>query len=247
MLSMLKSKDMISFVQLYQDIGINLIVNDQKIGSHSKSFIRTTVINTITDKNFKVDIEIKKLEKNFKNLEGCNLRKTAINFIPFQGNCYSKILILDGMPNSDEDMSGQSFVGEKGSLFKKMLNAIGLQIEDVFIATCIPWRPPGNRYPTNMEIEMCLPYIYDLVKILKPTSILCIGETATNLTLKMNEPINKSRGKWHKLCLITNDQKEIVSKVLPTLNISYLITKPYMKREAWKDMKLLRDQIKEVS
>jgi len=245
MLSMLKSKDMISFVQFYQDIGINLIVNDQKIGSNSKSFFQTKKINTITDKNFKVDIEIKKLEKNFKNLEGCNLRKTAINFIPFQGSCYSKILILDGMPNSDEDMAGQSFVGEKGSLFKKMLNAIGLQIEDVFIATCIPWRPPGNRHPTNMEIEMCLPYIYDLVKILKPTTILCIGELATNLTLKINEPITKSRGKWHKLCLTTNNQKEIVSKVLPTLNISYLITRPDMKRQAWEDMKLLREQIKE--
>ena len=247
MLRMLKSKDIISFIQLYQNIGINLIVDDQKQSSDAKSFSQSKKINTTDDKKLKVDIEINELEKNFKNLEGCNLKKTAVNFIPFQGSYDSKILILDGMPNSDEDMSGQSFVGEKGSLFKKMLNAIGLQIEDVFIATCIPWRPPGNRYPTNMEIEMCLPYIYDLVKILKPTSILCIGETATNLTLKMNEPINKSRGKWHKLCLITNDQKEIVSKVLPTLNISYLITKPYMKREAWKDMKLLRDQIKEVS
>ena len=72
MLSMLKSKDMISFVQFYQDIGINLIVNDQKIGSNSKSFFQTKKINTITDKNFKVDIEIKKLEKNFKNSSLCN-------------------------------------------------------------------------------------------------------------------------------------------------------------------------------
>ena len=247
MLNMIKTKDMISFVQLYQDIGINFIVEDQKQGSDPKSFSQTKKINTTTDKKLKVDIEIKKLEKNFKNLEGCNLRKTAFNFIAFQGNCDSKILILDGMPNSDEDMSGQSFVGEKGSLFKKMLNAIGLQIEDVFIATCIPWRPPGNRYPTNNEIETCRPYIYDLIKILKPNTILCIGEIATNLTLKINQAITKSRGKWHKLCLSTNDQKEVVLKVLPTLNISYLISRPDMKRQAWEDMKLLRDQIKEVS
>ena len=242
---MIKSKDMISFVQLYQDIGINLIVEEQKQSSDPKSFFLTKKINATTDKNFKVDIEIKKLEKNFKNLEGCNLSKTAINFIAFQGSYDSKILILDGMPNSDEDKSGQSFVGEKGSLFRKMLNAIGLQIEDIFIATCVPWRPPGNRYPTHIEIELCRPYIYDLIKILKPTTILCIGEIATNLTLKTNQVITKSRGKWHKLCLTTNDQKEIVSKVLPTLNISYLMTRPDMKRQAWEDMKLLRDQIKE--
>ena len=245
MLSMLKTKDYISFIQLYQDIGINLIVNDQKQGSDPKSFSQSKKINTIADKKLKVVIEIKELEKNFKNLEGCNLKKTAANFIPFQGSCDSKILILDGMPNSVEDMAGQSFVGDKGLLFKKMLNAIGLEIEDVFIGTCIPWRPPGNRYPTNIEIEICRPYIYDLIKILKPTIILCLGEIATNFTLKTNQAITKSRGKWHKLRLTTNDQKEIVSKVLPTLNISYLITRPDMKRQAWEDMKLLRDQFKE--
>ena len=246
MLTMIKSKDMINFVQLYQDIGINLIVDDQKQGDVPKPSFQTKKINITTDKNLKIDIDIKKLEKRFKNLEGCNLSKTAINFIPFQGSYKSKILILDGMPNSDEDMAGQSFVGEKGALFKKMLNAIGLSIEDIFIATCIPWRPPGNRYPTNIEIDICRPYIYDLIKILKPTTILCIGEIATNLTLKTNQPITKSRGKWNKLCLSTDDQKEIVLKALPTLNISYLITRPDMKRQAWEDMKLLRDQIKEV-
>ena len=246
MLSMIKSIDMISFLKLYQDIGINLIVDDQKQDFDSKLVLQYKKSNTSSNKILNIDLEIKKLEENFKNLEGCNLRKTAVNFVPFQGSCDSRILILDGTPNSDEDMVGQSFVGEKGNLFKKMLNAIDLQIEDVFIGTCIPWRPPGNRYPTHMEVEICRPYIYDLIKILKPTFILCIGETATNLTLKTNQSITKSRGRWHKLCLTTNDQKEIVLKVLPTLNITYLITRPDMKRQAWEDMKLLRNQIKEV-
>lgn len=245
MLRMLESKDIISFIQFYHDIGINLIVYDQKQGSDSKSLYQSKKINTTVDKKLKVDIEIKELEKDFRNLEGCNLSKTAVNFIPFQGSYDSKILILDGMPNSVEDMAGQSFVGEKGILFKKMLNAIGLKIEDVFIGTCIPWRPPGNRYPTNIEIEICRPYIYDLIKILKPTTILCLGEIATNFTLKTNQAITKTRGKWYELCLTTNNQKEIVSKVLPTLNISYLITRPDMKRQAWEDMKLLRERIKE--
>ena len=242
---MLKSKDIINYIQLYQDIGINLIVDDEKQGSDLKSFSQSKKLNTTADKKLKADIKIKELEKDFKNLEGCNLKKTAVNFIPFQGSYKSKILILDGMPNSVEDMAGQSFVGDKGILFKKMLNAIGLEIEDVFIGTCIPWRPPGNRYPTNIEIEICRPYIYDLIKILKPTIIVCLGEIATNFTLKTNQAITTSRGKWHKLCLITNDQEEIVSQVLPTLNISYLITRPDMKRQAWEDLKLLRDQLKE--
>ena len=169
---MIKSKDMISFLKLYQDIGINLIVDNQKQGFDPKLIMHYKKSKTSSNKTLNIDLEIKKLEDNFKNLEGCNLRKTAVNFVPFQGSCDSRILI--------------------------------------------------------------------------PTFILCIGETATNLTLKTNQSITKSRGRWHKLCLTTNDQKEIVLKVLPTLNITYLITRPDMKRQAWEDMKLLRDQIKEV-
>ena len=132
---MIKSKDMISFVKLYQDIGINLIADNQKQGFDPKLILQYKKSNTSSNKILNIDLEIKILEENFKNLEGCNLRKTAVNFVPFQGNCDSRILILDGTPNSDEDMAGQSFVGEKGNLFKKMLNAIDLQIENVFIGT----------------------------------------------------------------------------------------------------------------
>ena len=95
MLRMLESKDIISFIQFYQDIGINLIVEDQKQGSDTKSLYQSKKINTPVDKKLKVDIEIKELEKDFKNLEGCNLKKTAVNFIPFQGSYDSKIIILD--------------------------------------------------------------------------------------------------------------------------------------------------------
>jgi DNA polymerase len=97
-----------------------------------------------------------------------------------------------------------------------------------------------------MEIEICRSYIYSLIKILKPTIILCIGEIATNLILKTNQTIIKSRGHWDELCLTTNENKTIIAKVLPTLSISYLLTRPDMKKHAWEDMKLLRDQIKEI-
>jgi DNA polymerase len=242
----IKKKDILNFINFYREIGVNIVavpkekVFDQKyIKKPQRSIIKT-------DKIFSLDLQIKNLEESFNNIEGFNLKKTAINFIPFQGNFNSNILIVDGMPNADEDKAGQSFVGEKGTLFNKMLNAIELNIENIFIATGIPWRPPGNRYPTNMEIEICRPYIYSLIKTLEPAIILCIGEIATNLILKTNQPIIKSRGQWDELCLTTNENKTIIAKVLPTLSISYLLTRPDMKRYAWEDMKLLRDQIKEI-
>ena len=246
MSEVIKKKDILNFINFYREIGVSTIAVPQK-QVFDKKFIKIPQTTTIkTDKISSVDIQIKKLEESFNGLEGFNLKKTAINFIPFQGNYNSNILVVDGMPNADEDKAGQSFVGEKGTLFNKMIKAIGLNIENIFIATGIPWRPPGNRYPTSMEIEICRPYIYSLIKILKPAIILCTGEIATSLILKTNQAIIKSRGQWYELSLTTNENEIIIPKVLPTLSISYLLTRPDMKRHAWEDMKLLRDQIKEI-
>jgi len=246
MSEVIKKKDILNFINFYREIGVSTIaVPQEKV--FDKKFIKKPKTSTIrTDKILPDDIQIKNLEESFNSLEGFNLKKTAINFIPFRGNFNSDILVVDGMPNADEDKAGHSFVGEKGTLFKKMLSAIVLNIENIFIATGIPWRPPGNRYPTSVEIEICRPYIYSLIKILKPAIILCVGEIATSLILKTNQPIIKSRGKWDQLFLTTKGNKTIISKVLPTLSISYLLTRPDMKRHAWEDMKLLRDQIKEI-
>ena len=240
-----KKKDILNFINFYREIGVSIVAVPQKQVFEEKLIKKPQRSIIKTDKVFSVDLQIKNLEESFNNIEGFNLKKTAINFIPFQGDYNSDILVIDGMPNADEDKSGQSFVGEKGTLFNKMLSAIGLNIENIFIATGIPWRPPGNRYPTNMEIEICRPYIYSLIKILKPCIILCVGEIATSLILKTNQGISKSRGQWDELRLTTNGNKTIIAKVLPTLSISYLLTRPDMKRHAWEDMKLLRDQIKE--
>ena len=246
MSEVIKKKEILNFINFYREIGVSTIAVPQKKVFDQKLIKKPQTSTIKIDKISSVDMQIKKLEESFNSLESFNLKKTAINFIPFQGNFNSNILVVDGMPNADEDKAGQSFVGEKGTLFNKMLNAIGLNIENIFIATSIPWRPPGNRYPTSMEIEICRPYIYSLIKILKPAIILCIGEIATSLILKTNKGIIKSRGQWDELCLTTNENKTIIAKVLPTLSISYLLTRPDMKRHAWEDMKLLRDQIKEI-
>ena len=130
-----------------------------------------------------------------------------------------------------------------------MLKSINLSREDVFIVNSIPWRPPGNRYPTNEEINICRPFVFNLISLLNPRIILCMGEVATNQILDINESIIKSRGKWYlfKIPSFYNLKKSnIETFVLPTLNISYLLKRPETKRHAWEDMKMLRDKIKEI-
>ena len=158
--------------------------------------------------------------------------------------------MVDGPPDDEEDKKGESFVGDKGNLFDKILSAIGLKRQDVFIVKGIPWRPPGNRYPTNEEIKTCRPFIFNLIKLVKPRIILCLGEVATNQILDLNKSIIESRGKWHSLKSNSTyklDEKQDNIHVLPTLGISYLLIRPEMKKEAWEDMKMLRSKIKEMN
>ena len=256
-------KFFLSILNFYREIGVDLLIdqdqekqknyklNKNYTNIESKSLISYPVMNEEKKAN-NIAIKaqnIKELQDFFQNFEGCSLKKTAKNFIQFQGNNNTDILIIDGTPNTDEDKIGKSFVTEKGNLFDKILNAIELNRDDIFIVNAVPWRPPGNRYPTEQEIKICRPFICNLIKLIKPKIILCLGEVATNQTLDLNQSIIKSRGKWYflKSNSYSNDSEiEDNIYVLPTLGISYLLMRPDMKKEAWEDMKLLRDKIKEV-
>jgi uracil-DNA glycosylase len=192
---------------------------------------------------------IENLEKLFEDFDECSLKRTATNFVRFEGIIDCKILIVDGTPDDSEDKEGKPFLNEKGELLEKMLKAIDLKRENVFLSKSIPWRPPGNRYPTNDEINICKPFIFKLIDLVNPIIILCMGEVATNQILNLNKTINSSRGSWHKLDIPSfyNFQEDNSTKyVLPTLNISYLIKRPETKRQAWEDMKMLREKIKEM-
>ena len=192
---------------------------------------------------------IENLEKLFEDFDECSLKRTATNFVRFEGSLDCKILIVDGTPDDSEDKEGKPFLNEKGELLEKMLKAIDLKRENVFLSKSIPWRPPGNRYPTNDEINICKPFIFKLIDLINPRIILCMGEVATNQILNLNKSINSSRGSWHELDVPSfyNFQEYNSTKyVLPTLNISYLLKRPETKRQAWEDMKMLREKIKEM-
>ena len=259
----LQAKDKRNFLNVlsfYESIGVSLQINLHQIDS-KKNLLELTKYNikknleisnvkeenksdTLGDSADKID----RLENSFKNFNGCNLKKTATNFIKFQGNKNADILFIDGTPNTEEDKAGKSFISTKGDLFEKMLNAINLKKEDILIVNAIPWRPPGNRYPTEEEIKICRPFIFNLITLLKPKIIVCLGEVPTNQILDLNQSIIKTRGKWHSLSSdpINKFDSEYKPYILPTLNISYLLLRPDMKRKAWEDMKLLRDKIKEI-
>ena len=161
----------ISIVNLYQEINVQCSTYKNYLQSRG---YKGKAMYVALDKPTAVRMQklvmkywpeyLKELEGLFQKFEGCSLKKTAKNFIEFQGYKNSDILVIDGAPNLEEDKAGKSFVSEKGNLFDKILKAIELKREDIFIVNGVPWRPPGNRYPTEQEINICRPFIFNLIK-----------------------------------------------------------------------------------
>ena len=241
-----------SLLWFYKEIGIEMFIPDSKFNKNLGLFINNKKIDVTKNDSYDIkNIEklVNELEYSFKNIDDFNLKKTSSNFVKFSGNINSKLLIIDGTPDIEEDKTGFPFVSQKGLLFENMLNAIKIKRDDIFLVKSIPWRPPGNRQPTEEELKICRPFIFNLIKLLKTKIILCLGEVATNQILGLDESILKVRGKWRLLKserIFKDDMLKREIFVLPTLNISHLLLRPDLKKYAWEDMKLLRDKIKEI-
>lgn len=230
-------KSIRNVLNFYNEIGIDITLSDKLLNKIPINFKE----NYTSKKN--KELKIKELENSFQKFEGCNLKKTSSNFVGFFGNINSKLLIIDGPPDVEEDKKGVSFVSSKGLLFEKMLNAIELTMNKIFIVKGIPWRPPGNRYPTNEEIKICRPFIFNLINLLEPRIIVCLGEVPTYQILESNESIIKMRGKWRTL---KSNRSNSEFSVLSTFSVSHLLNRPDLKKYAWEDLKLLRNKIREI-
>ena len=246
------NKLMASTLSFYEEIGIEIFVLKPKFNKNNGLSKNNKQIDILNKDNTDIGNKVKKiseLEYSFKNINDFSLKKTSSNFVKFDGNINSKILIIDGTPDIDEDKMGIPFVSQKGVLFDNMLKAIKIKRDDIFLIKSIPWRPPGNRYPTEEELKICKPFIFNLIKLMNPKIIVCLGEVPTNQILELDESILKVRGKWRLLkseTVFKNDFLKNEFFVLPTLNISHLLTRPDLKKYAWEDMKSLRDKIKEI-
>tara|TARA_Y100000768_G_C23853883_1_gene622393 strand:+ start:49 stop:801 length:753 start_codon:yes stop_codon:yes gene_type:complete len=181
---------------------------------------------------------IEELKSYMANFKGCELYKSSTNMVFSDGNPKSKIMLIGEAPGHDEDIQGKPFVGRSGKLLDKMLEAIELNREKVYIANIIPWRPPNNRRPTEEEIEICLPFIKKHIELINPKVLMLLGSTATFALLKSSEGITKIRGKWVDLIL---DNMSIPT--LPTFHPAFLLRQPAQKKHVWEDLKSLKKRV----
>jgi uracil-DNA glycosylase family 4 len=158
----------------------------------------------------------------------CPLHKSRTRTVPGQGSTAPEILFIGEGPGADEDRQGLAFVGRAGQLLTKIIEAMGLTREQVFIGNIVKCRPPGNRTPLPEEMKACLPYLHEQIAILKPRVIVALGATAVKGLLEVETGITRLRGRWMSYEGID---------LMPTFHPAYLLRNPAGKREVWEDMK----------
>jgi DNA polymerase len=147
------------------------------------------------------------------------------------GNAHAGLMFVGEAPGADEDVQGIPFVGRAGQLLTKIIEAIDLKREDVYIANVIKCRPPGNRNPEPDEIAQCEPFLFRQIDSIKPKVIVTLGKFAAQTLLRTEDPISRIRGRVF-------DYRG--AKLIPTFHPAYLLRNPSSKREVWEDMKLVR-------
>jgi len=161
----------------------------------------------------------------------CKLHKGRKNIVFGVGDPKAWLVFVGEAPGADEDDQGEPFVGRAGQLLTRIIEAMKLTRDQVYICNIIKCRPPGNRNPEPDEIASCEPFLIGQLQAIKPKLICALGNFAAQILLRTKEPISKLRGRFYSYQGIP---------VLPTFHPAYLLRNPGEKKTVWEDMKLLQ-------
>jgi uracil-DNA glycosylase family 4 len=171
------------------------------------------------------------------NCERCGLCKARSKIVFGSGSPVASLVFVGEGPGADEDTQGQPFVGKAGQLLTKIIEAMGFQREDVYIANVVKCRPPGNRTPEPEEIAQCMPFLKAQIDLLNPKILVALGNVAARALTGQEATMSNMRGKFHSL---TWNSK---LPVMPTYHPAYLLRNPDAKRIVWDDMKQVKARL----
>jgi uracil-DNA glycosylase family 4 len=172
------------------------------------------------------------VRKDLGACQRCKLHTGRKHIVFGAGNPQAKLVLVGEGPGHEEDIQGQPFVGQAGQLLTRILQAIRLTREDVYICNIIKCRPPGNRNPEPDEIAACIPFLRRQLRALRPGLICALGTFAAQTLLETNTPISRLRGHFHSYEGI---------RLLPTYHPAFLLRNPSKKRDVWEDMQKLQE------
>ena len=188
---------------------------------------------------------LEELKEALMNFDGCALKTTAKNTVFGQGNPHADIMFIGEAPGADEDRLGLPFVGLSGQLLDKIMLAIGLSRQtNAYISNIIPWRPPGNRNPSNVEIALCMPFIQRHIELIAPKIIVTLGSTSFSSLINTTETISKARGTWHSY---QTPNLSAPIQVMPVFHPAFLLRTPAQKKNIWRDFLVIAEKLKEIN
>ncbi len=182
------------------------------------------------------------LRDQIKNIENCKLKNNSSKLVFSDGNYQSKIMIVGEGPGQKEDEVGKPFVGDAGILLNKMLKAINIERNNIYITNVVNYRPPNNRKPEPDEITRYSNFLRKHISIIDPKILILMGSTAMESLFGINIKITKERGKWKEV--IINNKTYLC---MITFHPAYLLRQPENKKFSWIDLKEIRKKIDQLN
>jgi DNA polymerase len=177
---------------------------------------------------------IDQIATDLKDCARCKLCQQRKNIVLGEGNLQAELVFVGEGPGEQEDLQGRPFVGKGGQLLDRMIAAIGLRRDQVYIANVVKCRPPGNRNPELDEIETCSPFLFRQLDLIRPKIIVALGKFAAQTLLQTDERISSLRGRFFTYR---------GAKLMPTFHPAYLLRNPASKREAWEDLQTVAREL----
>ena len=219
-------------IELLNSIGYDYVFNNSPINRFKKK------INNPSKQNENKDKKLIKLKEEINSIQDCKLKNNGSKIVFADGNIQSSIMIVGEGPGEKEDELGKPFLGDVGNLLNKMLRAIKIEREKIYITNVINYRPPNDRKPEQSEINRYSKYLKEHISIIDPKILILMGSTAMEAILGINKEISKERGQWKEVIIKQKNYKTII-----TFHPAYLLRKPDQKKFSWEDLKIIRKEI----
>ena len=216
--------------ELLNSFGIDYIFNSKPINRFKN---KPTIEN--------INSRLNNLKEKVKNINNCDLKNNAKQIVFNDGSTNSPVMIVGEGPGQKEDELGKPFVGDAGQLLNKMLNAINIKRENIYITNVVNYRPPDNRKPEPAEINRYSEFLREHISIIDPKILILMGSTAMEALFGSKIKISKERGIWKEL--IINNKTYLV---MITFHPAYLLRQADQKKYSWADLKEVRKKIDEL-
>jgi len=231
-------EDLEEYLEYQRDEGVQRLEVDRAVLEELAEEPETRVPEAVTVEAAPVPsdfISLEAIASHIAQCRNCPLCQERTHTVPGEGNADGPdILFIGEGPGADEDAQGRPFVGKAGKLLDKMIEAMGYKREEVFIANVVKCRPPNNRKPMREEMDRCLPYLRQQIRLIQPKIIVGLGGTAMEGLLGKPAGITRMRGIWQEYEGI---------KLMPTFHPSYLLRDPSKKKDAWLDLQAVLKEL----